>query len=29
METILMKAKIKNSRNLNSTNYVLKYDDFI
>jgi len=29
METLLMKAKIKNSRNINSTNYVLSYDDFI
>jgi len=29
METLLMGAKIKNSRNINSTNYVLKYDDFI
>jgi SpoVK/Ycf46/Vps4 family AAA+-type ATPase len=29
METILMQAKIKNSRNINSKNYVLKYDDFI
>jgi SpoVK/Ycf46/Vps4 family AAA+-type ATPase len=29
METLLMKAKIKNSRNINSTNYILKYDDFI
>jgi SpoVK/Ycf46/Vps4 family AAA+-type ATPase len=29
METLLLKAMIKNSRNINSTNYVLKYDDFI
>lgn len=29
METILMKAKIKNSRNINAKNYVLRYDDFI
>lgn len=29
METLLMKAKIKNSRNLNSLNYVLTLNDFI
>lgn len=29
METILMKAKIKNSRNINSKNYILKCEDFI
>lgn len=29
METLLMKAKIKNSRNLNSINYVLTLNDFI
>jgi hypothetical protein len=29
METLLMKAKIKNSRNLNSQNYIFRYDDFI
>lgn len=29
MTTLLMKAKIKNSRNINSTNYVLTYNDFI
>lgn len=29
METILMKAKIKNSRNINTKNYVLEADDFI
>ena len=29
MTTILMIAKIKNARNINSTNYVLTYDDFI
>jgi len=29
METLLMKAKIKNSRNINSKNFILNYDDFI
>ena len=29
METILMKAKIKNSRNINSISYVLTLNDFI
>ena len=29
METLLMKAKIKNSRNLNSQNYIFRYDDFM
>jgi adenylate kinase family enzyme len=29
IETLIMKAKIKNSRNLNSVNYIFKYDDFI
>ena len=29
IETLIMKAKIKNSRNINSQNYVFKYDDFI
>ncbi len=28
IETLIMKAKIKNSRNLMSTNYVFKFDDF-
>ena len=28
METLFMKAKIKNSRNINSQNYILKYNDF-
>jgi SpoVK/Ycf46/Vps4 family AAA+-type ATPase len=29
METLLMKAKIKNSRNLQSKNYVFNYSDFL
>ena len=29
METLIMKAKIKNSRNLNSTNYLFTYDNFV
>ena len=29
IETLLIKAKIKNSRNINSQNYMLKYNDFI
>ncbi len=29
METLLMKAKIKNSRNLNSQNYIFRYEDFL
>jgi len=29
IETLLMYAKIKNSRNINSKNYVFKYEDFI
>ena len=29
METLMIKAKIKNARNINSTNYVLTYNDFI
>ncbi len=29
METLLMKAKIKNSRNINSQNYIFRYDDFM
>lgn len=29
IETLIMKAKIKNSRNINSNNFVFKYDDFI
>ncbi len=29
METLIMKAKIKNSRSLSSTNYVFRYSDFI
>jgi hypothetical protein len=28
MSTLLMKAKIKNSRNINSINYILTYNDF-
>jgi len=29
IETLIMKAKIKNSRNINSINFTFKYDDFI
>jgi hypothetical protein len=29
MATLLIKAKIKNARNINSTNYVLTFNDFI
>lgn len=29
IETLIMKAKIKNSRNINSNNFIFKYDDFI
>lgn len=29
METLMIRAKIKNARNINSTNYVLTYTDFI
>ena len=28
METLLMKAKINNARNINSTNFVLRYENF-
>jgi hypothetical protein len=29
METLLMKAKINNARNINAKNFCLKYEDFI
>jgi SpoVK/Ycf46/Vps4 family AAA+-type ATPase len=29
METLLMKAKIKNARNINSNNFILSFNDFI
>jgi ATP-dependent Clp protease ATP-binding subunit ClpA len=29
IETLILKAKIKNSRNINSQNFVFKYNDFI
>ncbi len=29
VETFIMKGKIKNSRDINSKNYIFKYDDFI